>query len=593
MKKTFFFILKIFVLVPLLTGLFFMTFPLSYASDFSFSPNGDSAVNSRWADSVFRTMTEDERLGQLFMVEVSSKWTVNDKLFQDVEACVKNFHIGGVIFFYGGPCRQAALTNYLQNEAKIPLMIAQDGEWGLGMRLADSTLSFPRNLCLGAIENNEIIYELGREIGRQCNRLGVNIDFMPCIDIYDNPTNTAIANRSFGSDKLNVALKGSAMMSGMSDYHILTTAKHFPGHGNTAVDSHEALPVILDTKDYIDSVALYPYKYLINNGVGGVMVGHLFIPVYNNDGEKTPSSISKSVIDSLLIKTLKFNGLVFTDALKMKGVSSNYETGEVEVRAFEAGVDVFLMPSDCKKAFQAMVEARNSGRISQKEIDRRCKKILIAKKRMGLDKIQPIKIENLYADLNTDGGKMLQKRLYENAVTLIKNDSSLLPLRDFENQKIAVVSVSKDGVATSFENNLQRFAGINVFNISKTAEPLAFEQLINKLEDFDIIIAALHDAGSYPKNFGLSENTVKFIDNLALKNKKLIVDFFNSPLSINKFQNYKKITSIVISYEDTNFSHEVSSDMIFGVLPFLGKLPVDVNQDFKAGSRIKTDVFKL
>lgn len=527
------------------------------------------------------------------MVEVSSKWTVNDKLFQDVETCVKDFHIGGVIFFYGGPCRQAALTNYLQNKAKIPLMIAQDGEWGLGMRLADSTLSFPRNLCLGAIENNEIIYELGREIGRQCKRLGVNIDFMPCIDIYDNPTNTAIANRSFGSDKLNVALKGSAMMSGMSDYHILTTAKHFPGHGNTAVDSHEALPVILDTKDYIDSVALYPYKYLINNGVGGVMVGHLFIPVYNNDGEKTPSSISKSVIDSLLIKTLKFNGLVFTDALKMKGVSSNYEPGEVEVRAFEAGVDVFLMPSDCKKAFQALVEARNSGRISQTEIDRRCKKILIAKKRMGLDKIQPIKIENLYADLNTDGGKMLQKKLYENAVTLIKNDSSLLPLRDFENQKIAVVSVSKDGVSTSFENNLQRFAGVNVFNISKTAEPLAFEQLINKLEDFDIIIAALHDAGSYPKSFGLSENTIKFIDNLALKNKKLIVDFFNSPLSINKFQNYKKITSIVISYEDTNFSHEVSSDMIFGVLPFLGKLPVDVNQDFKTGLRIKTDVFKL
>ena len=381
-KKTLTFILKILIFVPFLSGLIFFTFPFGYAQDISFSPHGDSAIHNRWVDSVFDKMTDDEKLGQLFMAEVSSKWSQTDNRFLNVESLVRDYHIGGVIFFYGGPVRQAQLTNRLQANSKIPLMIAQDGEWGLAMRL-DSTVVYPRNLCLGAIKNDELLYELGGEIGRQCNRLGVNIDFMPCVDIYDNPRNTVIANRSFGSNINNVALKASAIVSGMTEHKILTTAKHFPGHGNTSVDSHEALPVILDSKERIDTSSLYPYKYLINNGINGVMIGHLFIPVFDDGKEKTPASISKNIINELLIKKLNFNGLVFTDALQMKGVSSNYPSGELEVRAFEAGVDVFLMPSDCKKSFKAMKEALQSGRISQVEVDRRCKKVLLAKKAHG------------------------------------------------------------------------------------------------------------------------------------------------------------------------------------------------------------------
>ena len=262
MKDRLLFVFKILIFVPLISALIFFTFPFGYAQDYSFSPKGDSAVHNRWVDSVFKTMTEDEKIGQLFMVELSSKWTIDDNRFQAIESYINNYHIGGVIFFYGGPVRQAGLTNYLQKKSKIPLMIAQDGEWGLAMRL-DSTVSFPRNLCLGAVKNNEIIYETGLEIGKICNRMGVNIDFMPCVDIYDNPLNTVIANRSFGSNIHDVAQKAYAIVLGMEENRILCTAKHFPGHGNTNVDSHEALPVISDSKEKIDSAALYPCKYLI------------------------------------------------------------------------------------------------------------------------------------------------------------------------------------------------------------------------------------------------------------------------------------------------------------------------------------------
>ena len=568
-----------------------MTLPLGYAQDFAFETPDDSLECQRWADSVIKTMTPDERLGQLFMVELSSKWTADNKSFEEVENYVKNYHVGGVIFFYGGPLRQAVLTNRLQSVSKIPLMVAIDGEWGLAMRL-DSTVSFPKNLTLGAVENNELIYEVGREIGRQCNRLGINVDFMPSVDLYDNPLNTVIANRSFGSNKVNVALKASAIVSGMSDYKVLTTAKHFPGHGNTNVDSHEALPVISDSREKIDTAALYPFKYLINNGVGGVMVGHLFIPAFDKGQEKTPSSISKNIINELLIKKLNFNGLIFTDALKMKGISANFPAGEAEVRAFEAGVDVFLMPENCKTGFQAMKNALKTGRISQNEIDRRCKKILFAKKRMGLDKFSPVKTENLYEDLNPVYAEKLIEKLYLNAVTLIKNDSSLLPLRGGEGVKIAAVSVANDTNSTVFEKTLQQFTNLTLFGISKNAKKENFEVLTEKLKAFDVVVIGLHNLSQYPKNFGLNENVINFIDKVS-ENQKVVLNIFNSPLTVNKLTNYKKISSIVISYEDKPQAQKISAYTVFGVLPFLGKLPVDVNAEFKEGKSLKTQYSKL
>ncbi len=568
----------------------FWTFPFQGSYDFAFSPGGDTAANSGWVDSVMKTMTPDERIGQLLMLELSGKWKPGDALYDKLEKEVDICHVGGVIFFYGGPAREAALINRLQSRVRIPLMVAQDGEWGLSMRL-DSVPAYPRNLCLGAVADDGIVYELGREIGRECRRLGVNIDFMPCVDIYDNPANTVIANRSFGSGPLNVARKGCAMMLGMKDEGIVTTAKHFPGHGNTAVDSHEALPVINDSRERLDTFDLYPFKYLIKNGVPGVMVGHLFVPALESNSTKVPSSISKNVIDGLLKTELGYGGLVFTDALKMKGVSGSMEGGEVAVRAFEAGVDVLLMPPDGQKAYNALVAARNAGRISQADIDSRCRKILQAKVAMGLHEYKPVALENIYDDLNTSYAASLSRRIYENAVTLVSNKDTLLPLRGMDGKRIAVVSIGKDAGYTEFESVIERYAQVTKFSLSKSAAASAFTNLAAQLAGFDVVLVAFHDGSSYPSSFGATAAMVSFIDNLAAK-ERVVLSVFTSPLALTKFKNLDKCSSIVVSYDDSPASREATAHIVMGGKPFLGHLPVDAGV-FKEGTGIHTKAITI
>lgn len=563
------------IFVPLLLLTVFWTMPKRMTGDIMYVPVADSmGGNDRWADSVMKTMTADERIGQLLMLELSGKVKPGDAALKNMEADIDSCHIGGVIFFYGGPAREAALINRLQARSKIPLMIAQDGEWGLSMRL-DSVPVFPRNLALGAIVDDGIIYELGREIGRECRRLGVNIDFMPCVDIYDNQANTVIANRSFGANPVNVARKSCAMMQGMRDEGVLTTAKHFPGHGNTDVDSHEALPVINNTRARLDTFELFPFKHLIKNGAQGVMVGHLFVPALETNKTKVPSSISKNVVSGLLKGELGYDGLVFTDALAMKGVSTADNPGEVAVRAFEAGVDVLLMPPDGKKAYSALVAARDAGRISQKEIDKRCRKILKAKATMGLDDYKPIVVKNIYEDLNTMYAERLNSRIFENAVTLVSNNNNVLPLRAMDNVKIAVVSIGKDAESTEFEDIIGRFAKVDEYKISKAASEAAFNTLAAKLIGYDVVVVGFHGGNAYPPNFGTTLAMCKFVDGIAAR-QKVVLDVFTSPLALGKFAKYGELSAIVISYDDSQTAREVSAKMVMGGLPFVGRLPVGV-----------------
>ena len=592
LKQVSFFVLKTLLFTAVIAALLLFAFPVSYARNFAYSPHGDSAVHNRWVDSVFATMTPDERVGQLFMVEVSSKWGAADKLYKNVEQYVSDYHIGGVLFFYGGPNRQAAITNKLQSISKVPLMVAQDAEWGLGMRL-DSTISYPRQLTLGAIEDEDLVYQTGKEIARQCRRLGVNIDFAPCVDIYDNPGNSVIVNRSFGSDKQEVARKSLAIMSGMQDGGILTTIKHFPGHGNTVTDSHFDLPVIKGDKQRIDTFELYPFKHLINNGAKGVMVGHLFVEAYDDSIAKTPSSVSENIIAKLLKKSLGFNGLVFTDALAMKGVSKNYTSGELEVKAFQAGVDVFLQPKDFVAAYNGIIAARDSGLISQKEIDIRCKKILLAKKQLGLDNFQPVSTENLYEDLNNSQAQQLQVKIVENAITLIKNRDNLLPLKDISSKRIAAVSIGKIATETEFENSLQRFTNLDVFTIEKEAEPASFAVIADTLKSYDLVIIGFHDCNAYPPRFGFTANAINFAENVA-KTQKVILGIFTNPMGFTKFNpKNDNFTAIVVGYDDTPLTRRVAGEMIFGELPFKGKLPVRINAKYPHGTGEKTEGFEV
>jgi len=370
----------------------------SYTPPKVLSPVDDveSRQDSLWVDSVLQGLSVEERIGQLFMVAAySNKGEVH---WQKIAELITQHHIGGLIFFQGGPLRQASQQNYYQALAKVPLLIGMDAEWGLGMRL-DSTIQFPRQLMLAAISDRQLIYDMGKEIARQCKRMGIHINFAPVVDINSNPNNPVINDRSFGENKINVTQKSIAYMRGLQENGIIACAKHFPGHGDTENDSHKTLPVIRHNKARLDSLELYPFKKLIDKGIKSIMAAHLFIPAYDKTAN-TASSLSKNVITDLLKNHLGYEGLVFTDALNMGGVSNYFAPGEIELKALLAGNDILLFPQDVPTAISKIKEAIEQGLISLDKIDSTVRKILFAKYWAGLHDYQPIKIAHLYEDLH-------------------------------------------------------------------------------------------------------------------------------------------------------------------------------------------------
>ena len=375
-----------------------------------------------WADSVFNSLTPDERLAQLFMIPAYSNKGKEHK--EQIASLVYDYKVGGIIFFQGGPVRQAALTNYYQSLSKVPLMISIDAEWGLSMRL-DSTFKFPRQMMMGAIRNDSLVYRMGAEIARHCKRIGTHINFAPDIDINNNPANPVISNRSFGEDKNSVTQKGIMYMKGMQDEKVLTTGKHFPGHGDTDSDSHLTLPIIKHSRERIDSLELYPFRHLFRQGLLGAMVAHLYIP----NLDSTPnlaSTLSPKIVNDLLKEELNYKGLIFTDALNMKGVAKFYEPGIVDLKAVLAGNDVLLNAEDVPKAMEQIQEAIYQGILSWDQINSRCLKILRFKEWLGLNNYKPVDLKNIYEDINTPESELVNRLIVEEAITVLSNKNDRL-----------------------------------------------------------------------------------------------------------------------------------------------------------------------
>ncbi|MGB3774023.1 MAG: glycoside hydrolase family 3 N-terminal domain-containing protein, partial [Leeuwenhoekiella sp.] len=370
-------------------ALFSPIFTLQAQEKSTATPEFLQYTNSVWVDSIMNTLTPQERIAQLFMLPAySAPGKTNEKQMLEL---IKNQKIGGIIFMQGGPGNQLKLMNEYQEASKVPLLGATDAEWGLGMRL-DSTMSFPYQMALGAIQGEQLIKDMGAEIARQLKRVGLQLNFAPVVDVNNNPDNPVINYRSFGENKENVAKKGIAYMQGMQQEHVLTTAKHFPGHGDTSADSHLGLPQINHDMQRLDSLELYPFKELINTGVGGVMVAHLNIPAMDSSG--VASTLSKPIITGLLKEELGFQGLIVTDAMNMKGVTEGNETGVVDKRALVAGNDLIEFTENLPKAIEEIQKAVKRGEISQAEIDKRCRKILAVKQWVGLDEYKPQTLDN-------------------------------------------------------------------------------------------------------------------------------------------------------------------------------------------------------
>ena len=543
----------------------------------------------KWVDSVFSKLTPDERLAQLFMVAAYSNKSLEQN--KKITEQIKNYNIGGVIFFQGGPITQARYTNYWQSIAKTPLLVAIDGEWGLGMRLKDSTVSFPKQMTLGAVQDNKLIYSMGEEIGRQCKRLGININFAPDVDINSNPSNPVINYRSFGENKKNVAAKALSYMKGMQDKGVLATAKHFPGHGDTDKDSHKTLPVINHSRTVIDSIDIYPFRKLIQNGVSAVMAGHLLIPALDST-DSIPSSLSKKVIDVLLKKELKFNGLVFTDALGMKGVSKNAKPGEIELKALLAGNEILLMSEDVPLAIEYIKGAIDSGLITQKAIDEKCRKVLTYKYKAGLAKRKPIKIKNLYSDLNNSKSEDINIKLYQSAVTIIKNTFNILPVKNLENQKIAEISFNADSL-NYFAQSVDNYAPIRHFSFDKTFDTLNFPALKEQLFESNLVIITVNQtSNTATDNYGLSPQIIRFIGEIK-KSKRVILNLLLNPYALSKLTDTSEISAIIVSYQGNNYTQKISAEAIFGGIAVNGKLPVTASSSFPVNTGYKTKNTRL
>lgn len=535
----------------------------------------DSETEKKWVDRLYRSMTIDEKIGQLFMIAAYSN---KDEAHQKTtEKLVTDYKVGGIIFFQGGPVRQAVLTNRYQANSKVPLFIAIDGEWGLSMRI-DSTYRYPWNMTLGAIQDLDLIEKVGKNMGEENKRMGIHFNFAPVIDINTNPNNPIIGNRSFGESKINVADKASALMKGQQSQGILSTGKHFPGHGDTSSDSHKTLPTVDFSKKRIDLVELYPYKQLFDEGLASVMVGHLNIPSLE-PRENHPTSLSYKVVTKLLQRKLGFKGLIFTDALGMKGASNFKGPGEVDLAAFLAGNDILLCPENVPLAIEKIKNAYNEKTITEKRLTHSVKKILHYKFKAGLNNYSPIDTKNLYSDLNASKKDALQYKLYENAVTVLQNKQELLPIKNL-NQKIAYVKLG-DADHSSFLTTLKKYT--NVTEVADTN----IEQLNIKLKEFKTVIVGFHKKDKAWENHEFSPTELAWLQEIAKQNN-VILDLFTKPYSLLSIPSFENIESVIVSYQNSDIAQIVSAELIFGAIEAKGKLPVSIHSTFPANTGITT-----
>jgi beta-glucosidase-like glycosyl hydrolase/CubicO group peptidase (beta-lactamase class C family) len=557
---------------------FLVTFFNSYSQNLDPLRTDDYYAQEKWVDSILNSMTIDQKMGQLFMIQAYSNLdTVHENKIKEM---IQKYHVGNLIFMQGTPSKQVQLTNTYQSLSKIPLMIGFDGEWGLDMRL-QNTYKFPWNMTLGAIQDNTLIRKFGEHLGRHAKRVGIHVNFAPVVDINTNPLNPIIGNRSFGEDKQNVTQKAIAFSQGMQSEGVLANAKHFPGHGDTATDSHLKLPVLTFNRQRLDSVELYPYKRVFDAGMASVMTAHLSIPVLESN-PKLPTSLSPSVVTDLLKQELGFLGLIFTDGLNMKGAADYSSSAEIDLAAVLAGNDVLLIPQDVPATISLMKNSIQTGVLSPERIDESVRKILLAKYKVGLHFHKPIDTLNLVKDLNTIEDEVLHRELVKNSITIIKNKKNILPIEDLKkHKKIAYVALGDD-TGDQFLDALAKYSKIHKVDSNNLNE------VIDTLEDFDLVVVGFHKSNAHPwKPYEFSNQELVWLHEIARKNKTILA-VFASPYSLLNIKSFTNLEAVLVAYQNSEIAQEITAQTIFGAIEATGKLPVSIKNEFPVGTGIIT-----
>ncbi len=520
----------------------------------------------QWVDKTYKNLSQDEKLGQLFIVALYTN--KGEDYISQVRNIVTNDKIGGLILMQDDAAREINLVNEFQQKSKVPLMIGMDAEWGLYQRIATAH-KFPWAMTLGAIQDKNLVYQMAAKIAEDCHRMGINWDFAPVVDVNTNPDNPIIGNRSFGSEVNNVISSALSYSNGLQDNNILAAIKHFPGHGDTSTDSHLDLPVVSHNIDRLNAVELAPFKALMNKGIGGVMVAHLYVPNLES-GKGIPASVSKNIITGLLKDKLGFKGLIITDALNMGAVANKYKPGELDAMAFKAGNDIMLFSQGVSEGKKLIQKAIDKGEIPQSRVEESVKKILLTKYFLGLTQYTPKNPENINADLNNNSHTQLVQNLYSNALTLLKDEKKLLPL---SGKPVYYVPLEEAPYQT-FANRL----GNNII-IKKAGE-------INTIPAGSTVIVGLHkDNSTAYKPYKISAESKKTLSDLT-KNQNVILNVFGSAYALKDID-ISRVSTVLVSYENNDDSMNATADALNGKTKIWGKLPVLVNDQLKPGMGIE------
>ncbi|MEJ7767106.1 MAG: glycoside hydrolase family 3 N-terminal domain-containing protein [Chitinophagaceae bacterium] len=542
----------------------------------------NNLTRQQWVDSVFNSLSEEQRIGQLMVVRVSAR-NQDGVVWYDKEVIenIQKFNIGAVCLFQGNPVKQAGMINHFQSMAKTPLMVCVDAEWGLGMRF-DSVGNFPFQLTMGAMQDAGIAYKVGAAIGEQCRRIGIHVNYAPVVDINNNPDNPVINFRSFGEDKYKVAQFGIQVMKGMQDLGVMACAKHFPGHGDVAVDSHLDLPIIKKSRPQLDSLELYPFREIFKAGIGSVMIAHLFIPAIDATANR-PTSLSYKNITKMMKEELGYQGLTFTDALEMQGVTKFFGGGDASVESLVAGNDMLCLPGNVPASIDKIKQAIKSKKLTWDNINEKVKRVLDAKYQYVLPNARNISTTDLTKALNVKIPS-LRRLVAESAITLVKNeDPAVFPLPVSQNNKIAYV-----GIGISEDNALARRmkkdynADVFYFNYQGDASRIpSMMQLLKKR--YDAIIVGVHNYTRYPgNNFGISKAAIQLMKQLQNETKTINL-FFGNPYAIKNLCDSK---NIMACYEDDDIFQNTAADMLEGLLIPKGKLPVTLCESMKFGTGV-------
>jgi beta-N-acetylhexosaminidase len=525
-----------------------------------------------WVKEKMDSMTLDEKIAQLMMITVYPRQTDADK--ERTIRLIRNYKPGGILVMQGSPVKTATWINQFQENSTIPLLVAIDGEWGLSMRI-DSTVQYPYAQALGAVQDSIFLLQMGRDLAQQMKLAGIHMNFAPVADVSTNPQNPVINFRSFGEDKVNVSQKAWHIASGMQNEWVIPVAKHFPGHGDTETDSHKELPLIKHSKERIDAVESFPFRYLSQKGINGIMTAHLNVPAL--DHSDTPSSLSKKIVTGYLRNEIGYKGFVITDAMNMQGVQT--QKGNAIVEALKAGNDMLEFVPDLTKAVAAVKQAVAAGEITVEEIDEKCTRVLALKRWAGLHVYQPANTASLTARMNSPYFEITVRKLIKGSLTVLSNRNAL-PVQEFSNLKIASVMIGTEDIS-AFQKMLGRYAPVDHFSLKKNASEREVAALRTKLSNYNLVIAGIQGINLYPS--GMYGTTMIQRSALAdfIRDTRVISVFFGNAYALKHFENIHQSAGLILAYQNNRLTQELAAQLVFGAFDASGKLPVTVDNRFK------------